>query len=148
MKRTALAGIALLICALPLACDKGKAAEYGARKDERATPKFYAKGTYAVIDMLRQELPKRNGYGVLAAADKLGRVLGGLPVMLEKDKASGWEQRKQYAEEAHKLFLENIKHKLLAGDDPLFVRLQKYDVEEMDARLKELAKIIGKVENP
>ena len=152
MKRTALAGVAFLICALPLACgkDKDKPAEYGDRKGERATPQFYVQGTCAVIDMLGRELPERNGYGVLAAADKLGRVLEGLPMMLArgKDTISRWEDRKQHAEEAHKFFLERVKPGLLVDDDRIRVRLRKYDVEEMNARLKELAEIVGRVANP
>ena len=103
-----------------------------------------------LITRLRNALPTRNCYSVLDGVRKVDDNLSGLPKLLEKGKEQipRWEERKQHAEEAHKYFVDNVKYKILVDDDPINIRLQNYDVNELNGLLDDLSKLVDKVDSP
>ena len=140
-KPTALLSIGVLICGTMLGC--------GGKEEKRNKVENFVSGARKVIERLRKRLPHRDGYSIVDGVRRVNDNLEALPVQLEKgkDRIPRWEDRKKHAEEAQKFFLENIKYKLLVDDEPINIRLHKYDEDEINGLLDELLTYIDKVEN-
>ena len=120
--------IALAACSAGLGCRSGE--------KRRARLEFSCDAVRSSIKLVEDNLPARELYSMRAAADQLGRTLGGLPAKVEKKATTRVEERKAAALKARDFF---------AKLRPTLESL-KYDEGEVRAQLRELAAMIDEVE--
>jgi outer membrane murein-binding lipoprotein Lpp len=112
-------------------------------KDEekhRASVEFQVEGARVTMDRLRRQIAREplDAYGMQRATDSFARALGGVPARVEDKAATRVQERKASAEKAVEVF---------TALRPVLESLE-FDRAEANAKLNEVAKLLGEVERP